>query len=254
MSSRPRRSGGIRKHSGFTLIELLVVIAIIALLVSILVPSLNRAKEMANTIKCMTILRGLGQCYGFYQSDYDSGIPPIIRGSSAHKTATWIELLGPYGKDVFVDEKGTYYNGLAVQCPKFRTDYNSYAQNINVGYYEWGGQLKKWPDRPTTFDQVKRLADTELMAEHYHLMHGSGVVDYLGVWDKPAKHLGGDGWGNTFPTAHFGVRHKNASWWHNREIWTGGKANFLWCDGRVETIEGGDANWLRDDHIFPMMN
>ena len=65
-----------KAHPGFTLIELLVVIAIIALLVSILLPSLTQAKELARQAVCMTNQHHIGSAVATYANEYDGFIPP----------------------------------------------------------------------------------------------------------------------------------------------------------------------------------
>ena len=61
-------------RSGFTLIELLVVIAIIAILISILLPSLKIARDQAKQLLCNTHLRSMGEAAGFYAAEYDDWI------------------------------------------------------------------------------------------------------------------------------------------------------------------------------------
>ncbi len=74
----PLRSGTeARRHRAFTLIELLVVVSIIALLMAILLPSLQRARDQAKTIVCSSQMRGLTQGLGNYTADNNDWLPGL---------------------------------------------------------------------------------------------------------------------------------------------------------------------------------
>ena len=76
-----------RSRGAFTLIELLVVISIIALLISILLPSLGRAKMMAQTAQCATQVRGVMLGMDLSAADHRGYYPTADRGSATPNDA-----------------------------------------------------------------------------------------------------------------------------------------------------------------------
>lgn len=82
-----------QKHQ-FTLIELLVVISIIAILASMLLPSLNKAREKAKSVKCVNNLKQCGLGFTMYISDYDSYILKVDRTAAARRY--WARIIFDY--------------------------------------------------------------------------------------------------------------------------------------------------------------
>ena len=73
--SHPPKSRGTAK--GFTLVELLVVIGIIALLISILLPSLKKARDQSRTVACQSNLRQIAQGFLLYANASKGQLPPL---------------------------------------------------------------------------------------------------------------------------------------------------------------------------------
>jgi prepilin-type N-terminal cleavage/methylation domain-containing protein len=120
-----RESRTIARDGGFTLVELLIVVGIIALLISILLPALSKARQQANSTKCRAQLRDIGQQMMLYAQLSKGWLFPPDLGSNLPEGQRWpIFVLEPYK-----------WNPKLMLCPTDENPGDQHSYVLNNYFY-----------------------------------------------------------------------------------------------------------------------
>lgn len=257
-----------RHKKAFTLIELLVVIAIIAMLLSVILPSLNKARDKARTIVCRNNLRQMGLALVLYAESNKHCHPPQAdstsigslswdtqAGEAVHRTS-WNFRLAPYlGDSDYKFEPDPEKNNMgshAYMCPSQRNVKNlryykiSYATNYGT-LFRYGDLYEdpRWPG-PKSLDRVKSPGRVMAIMDSGNSLWS----EYPSTFIYTAYQTGGRYcWPFMFDTNDNGILDSmlrsypfnNAHFWHDN----GKRINATFVDGHSESLL--EAEWVQND-------
>lgn len=217
VSSRPR---------GFTLVELLVVIGIIALLISILLPALNRARDAARGAACLSNLRQLGLTMFNYQADYKGRFVPYSSDTSLVASTNWSWPALLYAAKYTGTAKIYTCPGLTeAEYPDFNSVGPVPLNDVMPEYFAWihyaynylhlGSSWREYPARqfpPAKVTDIAQPSDTIMMVD-------SKRNDLVNITIRGYYIVAEYDWGPA-PDAR-----------HN------GSVNVLWTDGHATAVQ-----------------
>ena len=220
---------------GFTLVELLVVIGIIALLISILMPSLNRARQSALKVQCASNQRQIGLAFIQYANDNKGALPCFVEKDTSFTydpitNRLWNEVIAPYVgvKNAADAAHNTGEREVAVRymnCPVDSGGAEASAFGVNYSV------VFKYP--PNTDKSSLKLS--RVPARTFMLVDAASYWIYNpGPLQWPATvDTDGDGYPDSHtafvspPVYNFNLARPKR---HN------GSANYLFADGHVESL------------------
>ena len=231
MAKRIKHKISCHIRYAFTLIELLVVISIISLLMSILMPSLKKARDLAMRTSCNSNQRQIGLAMHMYASSHRDRLPPLHpEYDSADRHFQASTKFSPNGrekfwqfviKDYLSSDSG---KGQAYVCP---SDREAYLRWYEISYGVNYGQLFRFGNLYNEFPGESRLSSLPQPSQLFMSMDAIFLYVYTPNRWALRVDTNGNGINDSMNTK---VPFNNALFRHSNMI------NVLYVDGHTESI------------------